>query len=100
MTSSKVADEVTSSNDEILSVCIRFVDRDKNTREEFIEFIDLHRITGEAISNSILEFYGSVGLDIRERRGQCYDDCARMSSLKKCVAGLILQHAPCYKHTL
>lgn len=73
-----MADEVTSSNDEILCVCIRFVHRDQNTHEEFIEFIDLHRITGEAISNSILEFYGSVGLDIRELRGQCYDGCASM----------------------
>ena len=36
----------------------------------------------------------SVGLDSRELRGQCYDGCACMSSLKKGVAGRILEHVP------
>ena len=42
-----ICDEVTSSNDEVLSLCIHFVDAKKQIREEFIEFIDVDRITGE-----------------------------------------------------
>ena len=34
-----LCDEVTSSNDEIMSLCVRFVDAKKQIREEFIEFI-------------------------------------------------------------
>jgi hypothetical protein len=54
------ADEVTASNNEILSICVRFVDDDKNIWEEFLEFIDLDRITGEVIGNLIIKFYQEV----------------------------------------
>jgi len=89
-----MVDEVTSSNDEILSVCFRFVDEENNIREEFVEFINIHRITGEAIANAMLEFYKKVGLDIHQLRGQCYDGASNMSSEKKGVSGIISDHAP------
>ena len=38
---------LTATNDEIMSVCIRFVDKNKQIREEFLEFIGLERITGK-----------------------------------------------------
>jgi len=44
-----LADEVTSHNIEHLSVCIRFLDQNKNIREELLAFLPLERITGEAI---------------------------------------------------
>ena len=45
-------------------------------------------------SQAICKSIGSLGLDIGELRGQCYDGCASMSSLKKGLAGRILEHAP------
>ena len=34
-----MADEVTSQNEQILSICVRFVDKNKNSRDEFLEFL-------------------------------------------------------------
>ena len=43
------ANEVTSSNDEILSICLRYIDESQNIREVLIGFLNLERITGEHI---------------------------------------------------
>ena len=52
-----LADEVTSHNEEYLALCIRFCDHKRNTiREEFLAFLPLVRITGEAITEVILKF--------------------------------------------
>ena len=46
-----LADEVTDcSNLEQVSIVIRFVDRDKTIREEFLGFIAVEHITGEALA--------------------------------------------------
>ena len=42
-------DEVTSSNDKILSICMRYLDEFQNILEVFIGFLNLERIIGEAI---------------------------------------------------
>ena len=39
------ADEIKSSNDEIISICFRYVDENLNIREVFIEFVAFERIT-------------------------------------------------------
>ena len=44
---SVLADEVTNSNNEILSICIRYVNKEKQIREVFLGFLSLERITGE-----------------------------------------------------
>ena len=49
--------EVSSSNDEILSLCIRYVDSKKQIREAFVDFIEMDRITGEALYGAISNFY-------------------------------------------
>ena len=100
------ADEVTSSNDEIMSICFRYVDENLNIREVFVEFVALERITGEHIGNRLLKFYAENGLDIRECRGQCYDGAANMQSQKKGAASFILKELPravvthCCSHNL
>ena len=48
----EVADEVTSSSDKILSICMRYLDEFQNTREIFIEFLNLERISGEHIGEA------------------------------------------------
>ena len=53
---SVLADEVTSSNDEILSICMRYVNKEKQIREMFLNFLSLERITGECIGQTILKF--------------------------------------------
>ena len=52
---SLLADEVTDcSNLEQLSVVLRFVDANKQIREEFLDFITVERITGESLSAALL----------------------------------------------
>ena len=50
---SVLADEVTNSNNEILSICIRYVNKEKQIREVFLGFLSLERVTGECIGQTI-----------------------------------------------
>ena len=50
------ADEVTSSSDEILSICVIYLDEFQNIREVLIGFLNFERITGEHIGEAILKF--------------------------------------------
>ena len=100
------ADEVTSSNVEILSICVRYLDRFQNICGELIGFLNLERITGENIEEAILKFYHELGLDVKECKGQCDNGAANMQSKKKGVASVILREAPnsivthCCSHNL
>ncbi len=49
-----LADEVTSHNVGHLAICARFVDKNKDIREEFLS-LKLERITGEKTATGILE---------------------------------------------
>ena len=85
-----MANEATSHNDEIISICIRFVDKNKNIREEFLEFIPLERIISEQLAKEFVTFYEYFNLDMQDIRGQCYDGAANMSSRKKVLSGRVL----------
>ena len=61
---SVMADEVTSHNDEIMYICIRFVDQKKQIRKKFLDFIALGRITGGHLAENMEKFYNDVNLDI------------------------------------
>ena len=61
-----MADEVTSMNDELLSICFRYVDGQKDIREVFLQFLKLERITESDISEALLSFYKSSGIDIKQ----------------------------------
>ena len=43
------ADEVSSSNYEILSLCFRYVDENMEIEEKFATFLDLQRLAGKHI---------------------------------------------------
>ena len=61
-----MADGVTSMNDELLSICFRYVDGQKDIREVFLQFLKLERITESDISEALLSFYKSSGIDIKQ----------------------------------
>ena len=75
---SVLADEVTSNNDEILSICICYVKKEKQIREVFLHFLSLERITGECIGQTILKFYEENSISILDCRGQSYDGAPNM----------------------
>lgn len=63
-----MVDEVTSHNQELMPLCVRFVDVQKNIGEEFIQFSTLFRVTGEAIAARICSDLTNLGLDLKNIR--------------------------------
>ena len=88
-----IADESTDplSNQEILSLCLRFVDQsspnDPHIKECLINFMHLERTNATMISREILESLSepSTSLDPSNIRGQAYDGAFVMSSGKEGV---------------
>ena len=89
-----MADEVTSANNEILSICVRFFNEDDNIREEFLCFTRVPRITGEILANEIKQVLQSKGLELSNLRKQTYDGGANMASCLSGVQGRIKEDAP------
>ena len=89
-----LADEAASHNQEQIALCIRFVDKNQDIREEFIKFEALERTTAHHIASSIKNSLQQIGLDISLCRGQGYDGCTTMAGEKVGVQGIIRQVAP------
>ena len=88
-----LADEVTSSNTEVLALCLRFVDTKSQIREEFLCFTKVERITGEVLAESIMSTLESKGLELKNIRGQGYDGASNMSCARG-VQGRIKEKSP------
>ena len=72
-------DEVTYSNEQLISVCFRYVDK---------------RITGEHIGTALLEFYKRTGINIKQCVGQCYDGASNMQPERVGAASYVLNGSP------
>jgi len=75
-----MADEASSFNKAIMSLCFRFVDTNLNIREEFLNFIDPHQTDGKTLVDDISRWYESKDFDINMWRGKAYDGASNMSS--------------------
>ena len=75
-----MVDEVTVHNKEQIPLCVRFVDSDRNIREEFLQFTNPTRITGEATAHDIMQSLQQLDLDVADVRGQGYNGAANISS--------------------
>ena len=64
------ADEVESHYFEQLPICVRFVNKSNDIRDEFLEFGRCTQVNGEAISNEILRITKKADLDITNCRDQ------------------------------
>lgn len=90
-----LCDEVTDeSNREQLSVVLRFVDSNCNIREEFLDFVDTKRITGEVLARKLKETLVKYDLDFQDCRGQGYDGASNMSSTGAGVQGRLTAENP------
>ncbi len=88
-----LADEVTSHNVELMPMCVRFVDKDLNIREELLEICTLPRITGRHIATVIKDVLSHLSIEIADCRGQGYDGASNMSSENVRVQALIKKDA-------
>ena len=97
-----IADESTDpySNQEILSLCLRFVDQsspnDPHVKECLINFMHLERTNATMISRKILESLSdpSISLDPNNIRSQACDGASVMSSGKEGVQAKIKEISP------
>ena len=48
-------DKITSFNKEVMLLCLRFVDSNRDIREEFLHYSNLTRVTGKAIATCVLD---------------------------------------------
>nr|CAH7760531.1 unnamed protein product [Callosobruchus chinensis] len=79
-----LADETADiSGVEQLSLCVRYVDNETpNIREDFVQFVPVHDVTGKGLANSIMEEYREIpgnGINSLYMVGQGYDGAAAMS---------------------
>lgn len=97
------------SHKEQLSIVLRCVDMHSEKikiEEHFIKFLEIHSSTGENISLTILSELDKIGLNIKDCRGQGYDNGANMKGKYKGVQAKILQKnpkaffTPCACHSL
>ena len=107
-----IADESTDpySNQDILSLCLRFVDQSSpnDVKECLTNFMHLERTNATMISRKILESLSdpSISLDPSNIRGQAYDGASVMRSGKEGVQAKIKEINPlalfthCYAHCL
>ncbi|XP_071477426.1 52 kDa repressor of the inhibitor of the protein kinase-like [Diadema antillarum] len=101
---SVIADEVTDphGNQEVLSLCLRFVDvtdTKPHVREVFLDFLHLQRATGKRIAESILSLLDKHGLDVQDMRGQSYDGASAMASDKRGAQAVIKEKNPLALYT-
>lgn len=59
---SVLADEVSFHNTEHLPICIRYIDDDNNTWEDFVSFVRLERVRASDIAEAIIKCLNDLGL--------------------------------------
>ena len=88
-----IADEVTDvSNKEEFSLVLRYMFDE--IKEVFVDFIQVERITGEVLGNTIIEWLSNHNLSLSNMRGQCYDGASNMSGARSGYKAIVQQAAP------
>ena len=64
-----MVDEVTTHNEEMLSICFRYLDQHEEIREVFLEFLEYERITGSEIRNTISIVFEKKRIYIKKLKG-------------------------------
>ena len=73
-----------TANKKQLAVTIRYLDQEKNIKENFLSFRDVSADTsGEGLSKELLTFIDEAGLDRIKMRSQCYDGAGNMAGKDK-----------------
>ena len=102
-----MVDETTDvSNKKQVVLCLRWVDADLETHEEFIGLLRLGLLIQPPFVQVIKDVMLRLGISMNSLRGQCYDEAAAMSGICNGVATQLLREEPhalfthCYSHSL
>ena len=97
-----IADEASdSSNQEQMSLVLRFVDEELNIREDFIGYIHCSEgLAGQNLASVILKTLSELNLNIQDCRGQGYDGAGAVAGrLNGCSAHILrLNNKSLYTH--
>ena len=91
---SVLANEVSCPNVEHMPICLRFIDKECDIREEFVGFVNLQRVRAVNFADAIVSTIENLGLSLSELCGQAYDGASTMSGGKTGVQVRIWQHQP------
>ena len=103
-----IADEAhDTSNKELMSVVLRYVDPNLDVKEDFVGYVHLaDGMTGANIADAILNFVSSLGLDIQNCRDQGCDGAGAMAGKLSGCSSRILKinnkaiYTHCFCHRL
>ena len=80
---------------EQLAFIFRFVEKENNTREEFIFFLECsYGLSGQSLYRTINEFLDSVGVDISNCRGKSYDEVGTVAGKDQGLSAHVLRVNP------
>lgn len=74
--------------------------------ERFVKFLDMEGHTAEQLAQSLLDFLKENGIDIKDCRGQSYDNASNMSGKYRGLQARIkeinkyAEYIPCFAHSL
>uniref|UniRef100_A0A8C5PM21 TTF-type domain-containing protein n=1 Tax=Leptobrachium leishanense TaxID=445787 RepID=A0A8C5PM21_9ANUR len=97
------------SHSEQMTLIVRFVTTTEsgvNVREHFMGFIDIDDTTGSGMTNVLLEKLEHMGINIKDMRGQGYDNGANMKGKNSGVQTRVRElnprafFVPCSSHSL
>ena len=102
-----MVDETTDiANKEQLVMCLRWVDDNFETHEDFIGLHELPSTSADTILHTVQDLMLRLNLSFKKVRGQCYDGAASMLGHREGVAKKICDKEPralythCYGHSL
>lgn len=85
---------------------VRYVSEQGKVFERFLAFVPIFSHTGKALFGSVSQILNQTDLDIKNCRGQCYDNASNMSGVYKGLGGQIQEvnplanWIPCAAHSL
>ena len=88
-----LGDEVTSHILEHLALLTRFVDKSRNIWGVILTFLELEKIIGNRIGQTILTFLEKNNIPVENMHGQGYDSASNMSSSRVQYRKKGMQHA-------
>ena len=84
-----IADQLQDiSNKEQLSISFRYV-LDGTVKEVFADLVEVERITGTTLAETIIQCLATWGLPIEYMRGQCYDGASNMAGAQSGCSAII-----------
>lgn len=77
-----------------LTFVVRYVSQEGKVFERFLKFLPIFSHTGESLFESVTKVLQKMKIDIKNCRGQCYDNASNMSGAYKGLRGRIQEISP------